>query len=587
MRSEPVPAPVATARPDAPRSPDPREIRLDGGGRIIATSPGAAVWLGVDAPRLVGRAVWDVAVPARRRDRQSIRRLGTASLDAFTGRALPVRARRADGSTFDGSMLIDAADGDGASAYVATLTKGGLDGQSWTVAAAALAAPSVMEETDEPLLGDRGTPPGTNGHEIPSALDPILAGAMAHAAPGHAVALMRVRLLDLPLVTEVLGRAAGDELLGATETALRRALPQAAGINRVFGGDVCVVLTGLPGDGSAEARLAAARALESLAGTVEIGGEAVRHSAAIGIALAPRHGDCPAEILALAERAAREPAGSDAEPIRVATLVRGDRLDHLRLRTRLDGVAQRGELRLVYQPIFDLSRSVPYGVEALLRWEDPERGLLSPADFVPVAEETGAIVDLGAWVIEELCRHATGWRAQGFDLQLHFNVSAIELRRRGFASGLLSTVRRHGLPVTTFTLEITESTAVLEGDTALPALERLRAAGMQIAIDDFGAGHSSLSRINELPADMLKIDRALVAGLPESAASKALVTAALQIADALRMRTVAEGIESDRQRRFLAEAGCPLGQGFALGRPVSVDERRVASGPTLNNVPSR
>jgi EAL domain-containing protein (putative c-di-GMP-specific phosphodiesterase class I) len=222
---------------------------------------------------------------------------------------------------------------------------------------------------------------------------------------------------------------------------------------------------------------------------------------------------------------------------------------------------------LFYQPIYDLARSAPYGVEALLRWEEPERGMVSPGEFIPVAEQTGAIVQLGIWVLEELCRHARGWRAHGIALRLHFNVSALELRRCGFASSVLSIIRSQTLDPASFTLEVTESTAVLATDRALPAVHELRAAGMQIAIDDFGAGHSSLSRLNELPADMLKIDRALVAGLPASRTSKALVGAALDIARALDLGVVAEGIESDAQRRVVADAGCLLGQGFHLGRP--------------------
>lgn len=565
----------------------PAVIRLDGGGRIIDASAAVEMSLGLDRQRLTGRALWDVAVPVQRRDRHTVRRRGSASVDVFVGAVLEIDLVRADATVARGRLQIDLASPGLEHAYVATLVAAGAADDAQSSAARGRAPTGVVSQPLRGIFAGSGNPPagpGSPGARTSSAsapasparslpasasasaahLEDLLHDALARATRDSTVAVLRMRTLDLPLVTEVLGRAAGDELLCITEAEIRAALPEAVAVGRLFGGDVCALLTRLDHDATDRAREAARRVLARLAGTADVAGETLRLSCTIGIALATEPATDVAEVLNHAERAAREPT-ADGEPIRFATTTGSDRRELLRLRASLEGVAERDELRLVYQPIFDLSRQMPYGVEALLRWQHPRRGLIPPDEFIPVAEETGAIDALGSWVIEELCRQARQWIDRDIHLQLHFNVSALELQQPGYARRLLSTIRRHFLPASTFTLEVTESTVVLDAETALPVLYELRGAGMHIAIDDFGAGHSSLSRLKDLPADVLKIDRALVAGLPNSSASQALVTAALDIADAMKMFTVAEGIETDAQRRFLADAGCPLGQGFALG----------------------
>jgi PAS domain S-box-containing protein len=541
-------------------------LALDASGAIVGASHGALGQLGVESSALVGRSVWDVAVPARRRDRIRLRRPGAGPLAGLVGRDVDVQVRHGDGTTVDAQVRLaatpDSADGQ----YAATL-RGHSIGANRSVDAQE--SPPVPAEAPEAPL----TPAPERSPED------RLREALSGARRGSAVAILRVRVIDLPLVTSALGRQIGDELLAQVTARTEESLPEVAAVLPVVGGDTCLILTGLADDGASDALTAANRVLEHLTTTTDVQGEELRMHPAIGIALAPRHGDDPDVLLALAAGAARPADEMDCAGARLSAGTDADLRTHLRMRARLEGVSERDELQLLYQPIYELDRGVPYGVEALLRWEDPRHGAIPPNDFIPIAEQTGAIFGLGMWVVEELCRRAVEWRRQGIAPQLHFNASALELRRRDYASRLLSTIRGYSLPLSSFTIEVTESAVVLESDSVIPTLRMLRMEGMHVAIDDFGAGPSSLSRLRELPADMLKIDRALVSGLPGGRASKALLAAALQIAEALQMRAVAEGIETDAQRQYLAEAGCPLGQGFVLGRPAAGGMVRLDASP--------
>lgn len=541
-------------------------LTLDGGGRIVAASGAAVAWVGFSAARLSGRSIWEVAAPTRRRDRLVAGRKPATALDRLAGTSFPAELQRADGSTTRVELRVDIPTGPDAPAYEVAFVDAARAPQP-----AAVAEPAAEQDAVEPPA-ETGVAGATE-----RAFADRLQRALQDRTPGASAALVRVRVIDLPLITGALGREAGDAVLEHVRGLVADALPGAAAFGMVPGGHVCVVLTGLEGNGTADALSAANAVVERLTGTTTVDGEEVRLTSAVGVALAPRDGEAAEELLSAAERATRPVDGIDCARVRLATPVGGGLRDTLRLRTRLEGVAERGELRLVYQPIFDLETMRPYGVEALLRWEDPERGLIPPASFIPVAEETGAIEQLGTWVVEELCRHAFAWRSDGIDLQLHFNVSPIELRRRGFAARVLSIIRAYRLDPARFTLEVTESTIVLDGDAAVPTLQQLRADGMQVAIDDFGAGHSSLARLRELPADMLKITRALVTGLPDRG-SHELVSAALRIAEGLDLRAAASGIESEDQQRILVELGCPFGQGFALGRP-SADAPTAPTAP--------
>jgi EAL domain-containing protein (putative c-di-GMP-specific phosphodiesterase class I) len=248
-----------------------------------------------------------------------------------------------------------------------------------------------------------------------------------------------------------------------------------------------------------------------------------------------------------------------------------DARSRLTLGAHLRRAIARDELVLHFQPVVDLATG-PVGVEALVRWQHPEAGLLGPARFVPTAEQSGLIDELGAWVVDAACRQLRSWERDGLHPELAFNVSPLELRRPDFVATLAATVAAHGVDPGRLVAEITESAAMHDPARTEPALRSLDALGVRLALDDFGADHSSLRRLRELPFSRLKIDRGFLAGVPADEAAAATVTAMLALARALGMVAVVEGVEDEAQRRFLVSEGCPLAQGFGLARPMPAEQ---------------
>ena len=197
---------------------------------------------------------------------------------------------------------------------------------------------------------------------------------------------------------------------------------------------------------------------------------------------------------------------------------------------------------------------------------------MPPVEFIPFAEDTGLIDEIGEWVLDALCRQRLAWQADGLDPEVTFNVSPRELRRTVFAEHLRARLRAHGLDPSQITVEVTESAAMGDFGVTEPVLRDIAAAGFKLAIDDFGAGYSSLSRLRDLPVQMLKIDRSFLRDVPDRPEATAVVTAILELAGALGMETVAEGVETPAQRAFLIERGCTLAQGFLLGRPAPASD---------------
>ena len=212
------------------------------------------------------------------------------------------------------------------------------------------------------------------------------------------------------------------------------------------------------------------------------------------------------------------------------------------------------------------------GVDALVRWQDPERGLVAPREFIPVAERTGVIDALGDWVLRAVCEQAQMWEARGIVPNFGVNVSPRELRRGNFARRVADQIASHGLDPGRFVLELVESSWSLEASRLLPVMEQLRAFGLSLAIDDFGAGYSSLWRLRELPVQVIKLDQSFLVGVPEDPQATAIFAAILRLADACGCYVVAEGIETAGQAAFLTAEGCRLGQGFHLGRPAPPEE---------------
>jgi diguanylate cyclase (GGDEF)-like protein/PAS domain S-box-containing protein len=413
---------------------------------------------------------------------------------------------------------------------------------------------------------------GLTGLPNRALLEEHLAKALARARrDGDAVGLIYVDLDGFKLVNDSLGHASGDEVL--REAAERLAMTtRASDLLARQGGDEFLLLLGdvaRDKDPADVAVAASKRILDALSEPFHVAGAEFQLGASIGIALYPRDAHDPDGLLQSADsamyRAKRAGRGGFAfsQPEGAS-----DARVRLSLTTRLRRALAKDELELYFQPVFDVREGFLVSAEALLRWNDPAEGQIAPGVFVPVAEETGLMGALGDWVIDSLCRHARDWNEQGILPRLSFNLSPRQLHGGSIAERILSSVTAHGLQPDSFWVEVTESTAMTDHAAVAPQLVHLHEAGFVLAIDDFGAGHSSLARLRDMPVDILKVDGSFLAAAPHDPQASAIVGAVLALASGLGMTTVAEGVETEAQHRFLRDAGCPLAQGFHLGRPL-------------------
>lgn len=386
---------------------------------------------------------------------------------------------------------------------------------------------------------------------------------------GEALALLYFDLDNFKLVNDSLGHAAGDEVL--RETARRVSeLVRGGDVLARQGGDEFLLLMHCPGADSAAAaaQLAAERIAGALERPFEISDAEFHIGASIGVALCPEHGDDPETLLKCADAAMYQAKRSGSGTIAIYRDEKVDARARLSLTARLRRAIAEDELRLFYQPIVALDDAGLTGYEALVRWEDPVEGLVPPGAFIPIAEETGMIDAIGDWVIEELCRQAREWATAGLRPRLSFNLSPRQLRRTDLVSSIARRIADAGLRPQQFCAELTETAVMSDAHRHRSLLDELHEAGLTIAIDDFGAGHSSLARLRDLPVQVLKVDRAFLDKVPDDRGSAAIVAAILALAEALDMTTIVEGIETPAQLAFLREHRCPFGQGYLLGRPL-------------------
>ncbi|WP_109117011.1 EAL domain-containing protein [Azospirillum sp. TSO22-1] len=383
-----------------------------------------------------------------------------------------------------------------------------------------------------------------------------------------------VLCLDLSrfkLITDTLGHQAGERLLIEVAARIQAAVPGIDVVGRIGTDDFAVLLDHLP-----EPEHAAALARTVLAAfddPVDLDGAEHYVRPSIGIALFPDHADDAAELMRAADTAlyaAKRQGGRRWAFFRREMADQARR--HLALDRDLRAALAAGEFRLVYQPKVSLADHALEGFEALLRWERPGHGVVSPGEFIPVAEETGFIVPLGDWVLEEACRQQRAWLERGLEpVPVAVNISPRQLRQRT-AVDFLATIARHGLPPGLIEIEITEGAVVQDIDHALSVLAGLKAVGIRVAVDDFGTGYSSLSYLKRLPLSTLKIDRSFVAGVPGGREDCGIVSTIIAMADMLDLDVVAEGVERPEQAAFLRHHNCLTVQGWLTGRPVPAAE---------------
>jgi diguanylate cyclase (GGDEF)-like protein/PAS domain S-box-containing protein len=397
----------------------------------------------------------------------------------------------------------------------------------------------------------------------------------------HALALrsrthkpLAVLFLDLDgfkAVNDSLGHAVGDRLLGSVAGRLLSVVRPGDTVARLGGDEFAVLLEDL--DGLHVAQQVAQRFIEELHTAIALDGHEVFVGASVGLALASADDDAD-ELLRNADLAMyrAKTLGKNRcevfEPdMHAAALAR------MEIENDLRHAVVRGELRLHYQPVVELATGRVVGVEALLRWQHPTRGLVSPLDFIGVAEESGLIVPVGRWVLSEACRQVARWqRTTGLPLRLSVNLSARQLQAPRLAEFVARTLRSTGVRPNDLVLEITESILVDDAERTIAKLHLLRELGVKLAIDDFGTGYSSLNYLRRLPVDVLKIDRSFVQGIGTESELAALTGAIVGIGRDLGLDTVAEGIEEPAQLEALRAMGCVLGQGFLFARPLPADE---------------
>ncbi|HET7235319.1 MAG TPA: EAL domain-containing protein [Actinomycetota bacterium] len=415
-------------------------------------------------------------------------------------------------------------------------------------------------------------------------LDLAIARARRHDL---ATAVLLADVDDFKLVNDSLGHDRGDELLRQLAERLREATRETDFIARPGGDEFLVLLAdlerggraGRPGSADGAVLIAeaiASRVQEALRLPFEIDGTEVYVQASLGISLFPQHATDAAELLRNADAAMYQSKKAGPGGYVVYSDEGADPLGKLSLTTRLRKAVDNEDWELHYQPVVALAGGSMVGVEALIRWNDPNGGLVPPGEFIPLAEEMGLIEPIGDWVVEELARQDAAWRSEGLDLELSFNLSPRQLWQPEIAERIMSRLEAGGVDPTKVVVEVTESSAMTDPDRTLRILWDLHSRGLRLAIDDFGTGYSSLSRLKHMPVDILKIDRSFVREVHTDRRAASMVQAIIQLADGLGMTALAEGIETGAEWRSLVEHGCRLGQGFYFCPPMPGED--IAAG---------
>ncbi|WP_314962758.1 EAL domain-containing protein [Bradyrhizobium cosmicum] len=399
---------------------------------------------------------------------------------------------------------------------------------------------------------------------------------LAKVADGEQFALLYIDVDEFKGINDSLGHHVGDELLKAIATRLRGCLKKSDLIARLGGDEFAVIQTGI--QSSADVLSFVTRIYEAIRQPYHCLGHQLSTDASIGIALAPQDGTDLDQLIKHADLAMY---GAKAEGRRTHRFFEPAMDASARARLTLEQDLRQalvnGGFEIHYQPLVDLRTNDVSGCEALLRWRHPERGWVSPAEFIPIAEDTGLINELGDWVLRMACNEAATWPAH---VRIAVNVSPVQLKCDTLALRIASALAASGLAPSRLELEITEAVLIRDDEAALSILHQLRSIGVRIALDDFGTGYSSLSYLKRFPFDKIKIDRCFVADIAETSGAPVIVQAVVNIAAASSMTTVAEGVETEAQREMLRALGCTEMQGYLFSKPKPAAEVRGLFDPT-------
>jgi diguanylate cyclase (GGDEF)-like protein/PAS domain S-box-containing protein len=368
-------------------------------------------------------------------------------------------------------------------------------------------------------------------------------------------------------INDTLGHAAGDILLQQVSVRLRSCLRPGDTLARMGGDEFTVLLPDIPSP--EQAASVARRMLSTLTTAVRVEQHDLFPTASIGISLFPRDGDDAATVLKHADVAMyKVKEGGRGHFAVFSQEMNATAMERLVLGNDLRAAIESGELILYYQPQIDLQRGGVIGAEALVRWMHPEHGLISPAKFIPLAEETGLILPLGEWVLREACSQAARWHENGYPIKVSVNLSARQFRQVNFVETVAMALTQSKLTANWLDLELTESAIIENGNAAVDMLARLKELGVSLSVDDFGTGYSSLSYLRQFPVDVLKIDRSFIQQIERDPKDQAVVRAIIELAHALSLRVTGEGVETEGQRSLLRRLGCNVMQGFLVSPPV-------------------
>ncbi len=423
------------------------------------------------------------------------------------------------------------------------------------------AATTLQEDPDQrdSLTGLRSRP------EFELALDEAV---LRSDRSGSRFCLLYVDVDNLRTVNDVFGHQIGDTVLKQAAQRLAGGLGgQAVVASRIAADEFALIV---PGDRQAGLD-AAARVAALFERPFDAGDREAHLSCSIGIAAYPQHGSRPRLLgnALLAMRCVKQ-AGGGAHAVYDPQMGVAQR-EQAEILVDLKLALERGQFELFYQPKVDAKSLQITAAEALIRWRHPQRGVVSPAVFIPLAERYGLIGTIGAWVIGEACRQAAAWRESGLRMRVAVNISGYQMRQDDLVDRIEAALRTHRIPPARFTCEITETVAMEDTKVTQQAFERLRGAGVHVSIDDFGTGHSSLAALRRLPAAELKIDRAFVCDLETSADARSIARAIVQMAHSLELRVVAEGVETEAQRDLLVAMGCDELQGYLFAKPMTAE----------------